>query len=63
MSNLFRLRFLPGIAIAALLAACDTGPDFEYVHLPGTEPDQFCPVHSPFRIGGRTSALLSPGDH
>ncbi|TDJ54833.1 MAG: PBP1A family penicillin-binding protein [Gemmatimonadetes bacterium] len=31
-------------------------------YLPGTEPDQFCPVHSPFRIGGSTSSVSSP-DH
>ena len=31
-------------------------------YLPGTEPDQFCPVHSPFRIGGSTSSVSS-SDH
>jgi hypothetical protein len=31
-------------------------------YLPGTEPDQFCPVHSPFRIGGSNSSVSS-SDH
>ncbi len=31
-------------------------------YLPGTEPDQFCPVHSPFRIGGGTNSVSS-SDH
>jgi enamine deaminase RidA (YjgF/YER057c/UK114 family) len=26
------------VASAAFITACDTGPSFEYVHLPGTEP-------------------------
>lgn len=28
-------------------------------YLPGTEPTQFCPVHSPFRLGGGSSGAVS----
>ena len=31
-------RIVLAVAAAAFITACDTGPSFEYVHLPGTEP-------------------------
>jgi penicillin-binding protein 1A len=31
-------------------------------YLPGTEPEQFCPVHSPFRMQGTTSSLSNSGN-
>jgi len=38
MTSSICMRILPGLAAAAFLVACEKGPDFEYVHLPGTEP-------------------------
>ncbi|MEE8061450.1 MAG: PBP1A family penicillin-binding protein [Gemmatimonadales bacterium] len=32
-------------------------------YLPGTEPEQFCPVHSPFRMQGTTSSLSNSAGH
>lgn len=55
------LIFLPAIAIAALLAACDKGPGFEYVHLPGTEPAAGAnmPFTSAIKVNSGTVVFLS----
>ena len=39
--------------LAAMTAGCDTGPSFEYVHLPGTEPAAGAnmPFTSAIRVG------------
>ena len=36
--NFYRTRTLATVSLLAILAGCDKGPDFEYIHLPGTEP-------------------------
>ena len=33
-----RLRILLGSILALMCVACDSGPSFEYIHLPATEP-------------------------
>ena len=38
MSSRNRARMLAGAALTVLIAGCDTGASFEYIHLPGTEP-------------------------
>jgi len=36
--NFYRTRTLATVSLLAILASCDKGPGFEYIHLPGTEP-------------------------
>ncbi len=50
-----------GAAMTVLLAACDTGPSFEYVHLPGTEPAAGAnmPFTSAIKVRSGTVVFLS----
>jgi enamine deaminase RidA (YjgF/YER057c/UK114 family) len=50
-----------GVALTVLLAACDTGPSFEYVHLPGTEPASGAnmPFTSAIKVRSGTVVFLS----
>ena len=52
---------IPGAALAVLLTACDTGPSFEYVHLPGTEPAAGAnmPFTSAIKVRSGTVVFLS----
>jgi enamine deaminase RidA (YjgF/YER057c/UK114 family) len=58
-------RWLPaavvGAAMTVLLAGCDTGPSFEYVHLPGTEPAAGAnmPFTSAIKVHSGTVVFLS----
>lgn len=38
MSSRNRAGMLVGAGLAVVIAGCDTGTSFEYIHLPGTEP-------------------------
>jgi len=38
MHSMSRFRILLGSVLALMCMACDSGPSFEYIHLPGTEP-------------------------
>ena len=38
MSRTSGSKFFMGAALAVLITACDMGPSFDCVHLPGTEP-------------------------
>jgi enamine deaminase RidA (YjgF/YER057c/UK114 family) len=38
MNKIPIFRNVLAVTAAALVTACDTGPSFEYIHLPGTEP-------------------------
>ena len=55
------IRMLAGAALTALLAGCDTGPSFEYIHLPGTEPAAGAnmPFTSAIRVGSGRIVFLS----
>lgn len=53
---------IAGIGVFLLLASCEKqGPDFEYVHLPGTEPAAGAnmPFTSAMRVRGGTIVFLS----
>lgn len=54
-------RSILGAAMALLLAGCDTGPAFEYVHLPGTEPAAGAnmPFTSAIKVRSGTVVFLS----
>jgi 2-iminobutanoate/2-iminopropanoate deaminase len=55
-------KLLTCIGVLVLLAACEQqGPDFEYVHLPGTEPAAGAnmPFTSAIRVRGGTIVFLS----
>lgn len=55
-------RLLISSAIALVLAGCgQTGPDFEYIHLPGTEPAAGAnmPFTSAIKVRGGTIVFLS----
>ncbi len=61
MSSMCRSRVFAGAALAVLIAACDTGPSFEYVHLPGTEPAAGAnmPFASAIKVRSGTIVFLS----
>ncbi len=54
-------KLIACVSVALLLAACDQGPDFEYVHLPGTEPAAGAnmPFTSAMKVHGGTIIFLS----
>ncbi|MGI9270275.1 MAG: RidA family protein [Woeseiaceae bacterium] len=54
-------RALLTIAFLALLSSCDSGPAFEYVHLPGTEPAAGAnmPFTSAIKVHSGTIVFLS----
>jgi enamine deaminase RidA (YjgF/YER057c/UK114 family) len=61
MTKSFYLKILPGLAVAVLLIACEKGPDFDYVHLPGTEPASGAnmPFTSAIKVNSGTIVFLS----
>jgi len=54
-------RFIFGVGMSVFLTGCDTGPAFEYVHLPGTEPAAGAnmPFTSAIKVGSGTVVFLS----
>lgn len=54
-------RMLAGAVLTVMLAGCDAGPSFEYIHLPGTEPAAGAnmPFTSAIRVGTGTIVFLS----
>ena len=60
MANSYSKLFLSAV-VAVCLAACEPGPDFEYVHLPGTEPAAGAnmPFTSAMKVHSGTIVFLS----
>ena len=58
---MFKSKLVFSVVAAVLVAACDTGPDFEYVHLPGTEPAAGAnmPFASAIKVHSGTVVFLS----
>jgi len=54
-------RVIVSTALAVLLTGCDSGPNFEYVHLPGTEPAAGAnmPFTSAIKVHSGTVVFLS----
>ena len=61
MTSSICVKILPGLAAAAFLVACEKGPDFDYVHLPGTEPAAGAnmPFTSAIKVNSGTIVFLS----
>lgn len=61
MTNRNGIQMLVATALAVMFAGCDTGPSFEYIHLPGTEPAAGAnmPFTSAIRVGSGTIVYLS----
>lgn len=61
MMNRYGTRMLAGAVLTVMLAGCDAGPSFEYIHLPGTEPAAGAnmPFTSAIRVGTGTIVFLS----
>ena len=60
MANSYSKLFLSAV-VAVCLAACEPGPDIEYVHLPGTEPAAGAnmPFTSAMKVHSGTIVFLS----
>ena len=58
---MFKSKLVFGAVLAVLISACDTGPDFEYVYLPGTEPAAGAnmPFTSAIKVHSGTVVFLS----
>jgi len=61
MKKMPLIRIALAMASAAFVTACDTGPSFEYVHLPGTEPAAGAnmPFTSAIRVRSGSIVFLS----
>lgn len=61
MNGVAKFKTILGIASVALLAACDSGPSYEYIHLPGTEPAAGAnlPFTSAIRVRSGSIVFLS----
>lgn len=61
MMSRYGTRMLTGAVLTVMLAGCDAGPSFEYIHLPGTEPAAGAnmPFTSAIRVGSGTIVFLS----
>jgi len=59
--NMYRKIMLAPAVLLLLLAGCDQGPSFEYIHLPGTEPAAGAnlPFTSAIRVRSGSIVFLS----